>query len=115
MTGFATSLDLRACYLERVRYEFEAPLFPWASNEKFFLISLPLDASEEIREISHGLTIGFGSVRVDVTVGVSKWRTSVFPNAANRRFELPIKAEVRKANALATGSIVRASVELVDF
>jgi hypothetical protein len=39
----------------------------------------------------------------------------VFPNSANQTFELPIKAEVRKANALTTGSIVRASVELVDF
>jgi hypothetical protein len=62
-----------------------------------------------------GLTNGFGSVRVDVTIGASKWRTSIFPDTKQGVYMLPIKAEVRKANALTTGSTVRAAIELVDF
>lgn len=98
-----------------MHYEFESPLWEWQGKASWFFVTLPVEISAEIKEISVGLTNGFGSVRVDVSVGSSHWRTSIFPDSKIGTFMLPIKAEVRKANQLKTGETLIARIELVDF
>lgn len=90
---------------------FQGKVYRWAANEAFFLVSVPKDLSDEIKEISEGLTNGFGSLKVEATIGKTVWRTSIFPDSKSGQFDLPLKAAVRKANGLEVGS--NASVELV--
>jgi hypothetical protein len=64
-------------------FEFEAELWVWAArrDDGWTFVSLPPEASEEIREITAGPRRGFGAVRVRVRVGATTWRTSVFPDS----------------------------------
>lgn len=39
---------------------------------------------------------GFGSVRVEATLGGTTWLTSVFPDKASGSYLLPVKAAVRR-------------------
>lgn len=74
-------------------------------------VSLPEDVADDI-EAAHGhRAAGFGSLRVEVTVGSTSWSTSVFPDAKRATYVLPIKKAVRTAEDLADGS--RAEVSLV--
>jgi hypothetical protein len=57
-----------------------------------------------------GRTNGFGSIRVRVRIGESRWATSVFPDKKSGCYLLPVKAAVRKAEGITTGD--RVSVEL---
>jgi len=98
-----------------VHFEFEAEVFRWASNPAFFMVSLPLEASQEIRGISEGLTNGFGSLNVEAKIGTFVWRTSIFPESKTGCFDLPLKAAVRKANALIEGSKTVVSIEVLGF
>ena len=98
-----------------MKFKFEGTVFRWAANPAFFLVSLPRDASEEIREISEGLTTGFGSLKVEAQVGTVIWRTSIFPETKTGLFDLPLKAEVRKKNNLVEGSPVTVNIELLGF
>ena len=50
---------------------------------------------------------GFGSVRVEVTLGETTWRTSVFPEAASGCFVLPVKKAVRRAEGVDPGDVGR--------
>jgi Domain of unknown function (DUF1905) len=62
----------------------------------------------EIAEIIHlasGPRVGFGSVRVRVTVGDSSWSTSVFPNTRDT-YVLPLKRSVRDAEGILAGDVV---------
>lgn len=97
--------------------EFEAELWLWQARrpESWTFVTLPADASEEIRELTGGQARGFGSVRVRVTVGGSVWTTSIFPGSAQSGYVLPVKRAVRTAEALDTGDTVSVTVELVDF
>jgi len=79
-------------------------------------VSLPQDYSEEIREITGSQERpGFGSVRVEVTVGGSTWRTSLFPSNEEKAYVLPIKKSVRIAEDIAGGDTAQVKIKLVDL
>lgn len=98
-----------------MKYQFEGIVRLWPANEKFFLLPLPKDVSDEIFEISDGLTAGFGSLKVEAQIGSVVWRSSIFPDKTKGTFELPLKAEVRKKNGLVVGSIAICEIELLGF
>lgn len=98
-----------------MKYQFEGVVRLWPANEKFFLLPLPTDISDEIFEISDGLTAGFGSLKVEARIGSVVWRSSIFPDSTLGIFELPLKAEVRKKNDLFVGSVANCEIELLGF
>lgn len=95
---------------------FDAELWEWDARrtESWIFVSLPTEASEDIRELADGPRRGFGSVRVQVTLGGSTWKTSIFPDSS-RGYVLPLKRSVRRAEAIDTGDIATVTVELLDF
>ena len=63
------------------------------------------------RRLESGRRRGFGSVRVTVTLGDSRWQTSLFPNKDGSWF-LPIKKPVRVAEGLVDGDDVAVELQL---
>ena len=57
----------------------------------------------EIRAAARALTYGWGVIPVEVTIGRTTWRTSLFPK--DEGYLVPIKDAVRKAEGLAPGDI----------
>lgn len=55
---------------------------------------------------------GFGSARVDVSIGATSWKTSVFPHKESGGWLLPVKAAVRRAEGIAEGDDVTVRVSL---
>ncbi|MFD0968437.1 DUF1905 domain-containing protein [Plantactinospora endophytica] len=96
---------------------FEAELWIWEArrDESWTFVSLPVDASEEIRELTAGRRRGFGSLRVRVTLRGSGWSTSIFPDSARGCFVLPVKRAVRRAEGLDVGDVATVTVELLDL
>ena len=86
-------------------YEFEAELWRWDARQAdtWTFVSLPTEVADEILELSGPLVRGFGSVRVEVAVGGTVWRTSIFPDSKRRTYVLPIKKAVRAAEGLMAG------------
>lgn len=80
-------------------------------------VRIPPEAAEAIvahefeRRLELGRRRGFGSVRVTVMLGESRWQTSLFPNKDGSWF-LPVKKPVRLAEALAYGEAVAVELEL---
>ena len=96
--------------------DFEAELWVWEArrDDSWTFVSLPVEASDEIRDLTGGQRRGFGSVRVEARVGASIWRTSIFPDSKKTgAYVLPIKQAVRKANSLAPGDTVEVTVEVL--
>jgi hypothetical protein len=100
---------------ELVKVVFDAELWLWDARraETWTFVSLPSGESEEIRDLAGGLRRGFGSVRVRATIGNSTWATSIFPGQAG--YVLPVKRQVRAAEALDVGDVATVTVELIDF
>ena len=104
------------CDAGQVIVAFDAELWIWDArrSDNWAFVSLPAEASEDIRELATGSRRGFGSVRVQVTVGGSTWTTSIFPDSA-RGYVLPIKRAVRDAEGLDVGDLVSVTAALIDL
>ena len=55
---------------------------------------------------------GFGSVRVEVTIGATTWRTSIFPGG--QRYALPLKKAVRAAEGIEPGDDVEVRIDTLE-
>jgi hypothetical protein len=99
---------------------FSAPLLVWAT-EKYGNIGYvmivgeaadAITAYELMRRLELGRRRGFGSVRVNVTVGDSRWSTSVFPPRSGGWF-LPVKKAICRAEGLEEGDEIDVLLELI--
>jgi hypothetical protein len=87
-------------------FTFDAPLWLWDARkgDSWFFLSLPGEVSDEIGVRFGARAAGFGSIRVEVTIGATTWQTSIFPEAT-RGYVLPVKKAVRKAEGLDEDSV----------
>ena len=93
------------------RWRFDAELWSSESFAAWAFLTLPAEVGDDVRLLS-GPPTGFGSVRVEVTLGSSTWRTSVFPDKV-RGYVLPFKADVRRRERLELGDRVALTLLLV--
>ena len=100
-----------------MEYEFDAELWKWDARraDTWVFVSLPTEVADEILELAAPVARGFGSVRVEVSVGGTAWRTSIFPDDKAGTYVLPIKRAVRVAAGLDVGDVARVRLELVDL
>jgi len=97
-----------------VRYEAEGELWLWAGEKAaWHFVTLPPETAAGVRALVGGRTQGWGSVRVEATIGKTSWRTSIFPDSKSGSFLLPVKAQVRAREGVAAGDRVRLAVEIL--
>ncbi|GAA4396484.1 DUF1905 domain-containing protein [Fodinibacter luteus] len=94
-------------------WTFATTLWRWREGSWRF-VTVPDDVSDEVDEAVGDATGGFGSVRVEVTVGTTVWRTSLFPSADAGAYVLPVKKAVRTAEGLTDDDTVEVSIRLVE-
>ncbi|GEA88542.1 DUF1905 domain-containing protein [Cellulomonas cellasea] len=96
-------------------YEFDAELWLWqARSDSWTFVSLPPDVADEVLDVAGGRSRGFGSLRVQVTVGATTWRTSIFPDSGRKTYVLPVKKAVRTAEGLSAGATARVHLVVLD-
>lgn len=92
---------------------FDAELFAWhADKATWIFVELPVDDADEI-DAATSVTGGFGSVKVNVQIGDTRWSTSLFPSKERETYVLPIKKAVRTAEGIGEGDTATVTIELV--
>jgi len=95
-----------------MQIEFESEVTLWdARTESWFFATLPEDLSGEIRELPAPRR-GFGSLRVQARIGLTVWTTSIFFNGS--AFVLPLKKQVRQAQAISAGDVITVDLDILD-
>jgi hypothetical protein len=101
-------------------WTFTAPLWRWSAKQRsadpgsWSFVTLPLDVADDVRDALVGPPRGFGSVKVEVEVGESRWSTSVFPDKDSGSYVLPVKKAVRQAAGIEEGDLVTVTLRLAD-
>lgn len=102
---------------EAAGFDFRSELWVWDGPAAWHFVSVPESVADAVADRADGVGMprrGFGSVRVEVTVGGSCWRTSLFPDSERGTYLLPVKAAVRRAEHIAVGDDVAVRIVLID-
>ena len=97
---------------------FTAELWRWqGEGTTWHGMTLPKKEAEKIKlfvaETKGKKRRGFGSVRVQVKVGKTAWKTSVFPDSKSGSYVLFIKAAVRKQEDLKIGDSIKTHLTIL--
>jgi hypothetical protein len=95
-----------------VKFQFSSPLWLWQGKGAWHFVTLPEDLAGQIAFFA-GEQKAFGSVAVKATCGKTEWQTSLFRDKKSGSFLLPVKADVRKAEGLHAGDIMKVEIVLV--
>ena len=86
------------------KYKVRAQVVVWPGEQgAWHFAHIDKKQSALIKERYRGPRRGFGGIRVAVTLGKTKWETSIFPDSRSGTYILPLKAAVRRAEAIAEG------------
>ena len=77
------------------------------------VVLLPKGLSQDLKKFFEGATAGFGSLPVEVTIGKTTWKTSIFPESRDGAFLLLLKAEVRKKENIKAGDTVSFALKIL--
>jgi hypothetical protein len=89
--------------------EFSGELVFWKGPSPWHFVPVPDEESGEIEAVAAFVTYGWGVIPVTAQIGATSWQTSLFPK--DGQYQVPVKAWVRKAEAIELGD--RVTVNLV--
>ena len=78
--------------------EFSGEIWFWRGPAPWYFVTVPAEQSRDLNVISGLVTYGWGMIPVNVLIGKTRWKTSLW--AKDGRYIVPIKASVRKAENL---------------
>ena len=93
-------------------YKIKSKVWLYPGMAGWHFIGIPKKESEEIKKGSK-VKAGFGSIPVEVTVGKTKWKTSIFPDKRSSAYLLPLKADVRKKEGIFSEDTISLTIELI--
>ena len=89
--------------MPKQEYKLKGEVYLWQVQGSWHFVNVTEKKSAEIK-FKHGdLTGGFGSIPVEVTVGKTSWKTSIFWTKKGF-YVLPLKKAVRKAEGIHEGT-----------
>ncbi len=97
---------------EQHEYRMQAKVWRYAGKATWYFAVLPKRQSTAIRSLFGGLARGWGSLPVAVTVGRTRWTTSIFPDRKAGTYLLPLKAEIRDREKIREGDSLRLRIEI---
>ena len=90
--------------------EFDGKIWYWRGPAPWYFVTVPAEQSRDLKAILGLVTYGWGMIPVDVRIGKTGWKTSMFPKDGS--YIVPVKASVRKAENLEEGDTVTVQLEV---
>lgn len=93
-----------------MNFEFNGKIWFWRGPAPWFFVTMPDEESRDLKAISGSVTYGWGVIPVQVRIGNTEWKTSLFPK--DDCYLVPIKASVRTAENLEESNEVTVHLEV---
>ena len=90
--------------------EFNGEIWYWHGPAPWYFVTVPAEQSRDLKAISGFVTYGWGMIPVNVRIGNTGWKTSLFPK--NGLYIVPLNTSVRKAENLEVGDKVNVRLEV---
>ena len=98
-----------------MEFTFSGEVWIYSGEGAWYFVTMPNDLADEIQARTAGIRRGFGSLRVQVTIGESNWATSLFRESKSGSYILPLKKEIRSKEKITEGALVSVCFTLADL
>jgi hypothetical protein len=93
-------------------YNIDAKVWLYPGMVSWHFVTLPEEIATDIDDLFALMKRGWGSIPVQVTIGKTNWKTSIFPDKKTVSYLLPLKAEVRKKENIKASDMISFSLEV---
>lgn len=97
------------------QYQIEAKVWLYPGNAAWHFITVPKDISDDIKRLFGDRARGWGSLPVEIQLGSSTWKTSIFPDKREAAYIRPLKKEIRKKENIQLGDICSFILEITGL
>lgn len=94
-------------------YKAKSKVLVYTGTGGWRFLAIPEKQGKEIKKLFGKFAKGWGSIRVEATIGKTSWKTSIFPDKKSGSYLLPLKADVRKAENIADEHTVQFVVKVI--
>lgn len=94
------------------QYKVDAKVWLYPGDAAWHFVTIPQDISGEIKSLFGDRAKGWGSIPVEITLGSSTWKTSIFPDKKEGAYLLPLKVEIRKKESIHDGDSLNFLLEI---
>jgi hypothetical protein len=94
-----------------VEFEFTGEIWHWRGPAPFHFVTVPEEQAADIQALSSDVTYGWGMIPVQVRLGGTAWKTSLFPKDGG--YVLPLKDAVRRAESVELGDTIEVELTVV--
>ncbi len=94
----------------KTKFTMTSKVWFYSGKAGWYFLTLPPKPSEAIRKNFAPLARAWGSLPVTVTMGKTRWETSIFPEKRSGAYVLPLKADVRRKENIDEGDRIKFSV-----
>lgn len=91
---------------------FDAEVFPWRGPAPHHFVRVPAEVAADIEQLAREVSYGWGMIPVELSLGATTWRTSLWPKDGG--YLVPLKAAVRRAEEVDLGDVVRLTLRVLE-
>ncbi len=92
---------------------FQAKVWLYPGDQAaWHFITIPEELSASIKETYRANAKGWGSIPVEIVIGKTSWKTSIFPDRKRNAYLLPLKASVRKKEGIEKGDQMKVAMKI---
>jgi hypothetical protein len=99
--------------MEKGPYKVRAKIWLYPGAAAWHFVTIPAAQSARIKKTFGAKRRAWGSLPVTVTLGKTRWKTSIFPDKKAGAYLLPLKADIRKKENVSKGDAVSLLLEVL--
>ncbi|MBI2008432.1 DUF1905 domain-containing protein [Candidatus Amesbacteria bacterium] len=98
--------------MKSIRYSIREKVWLWPGDNPWHFVTIKKGDAREIAKHYIWPRRGFGAIPVEVTIGKTTWKTSIFPEKEGN-YLLPLKKEVRTSEVIKVRDEIKISIEVI--
>ncbi len=95
-------------------FSFKAKVWLYPGNGAWHFLTLPQLVAREVDFFFSDVKRGWGSLPVEVTLGETVWKTSIFTDKKSTSYILPLKSQVRKQEGITLDSAISVKISITS-
>lgn len=97
-----------------MKYTFRARIWRYKGKAAWYFVTLPKPLSKKIRLNFGTSEEGWGRLKTSAKIGQTQWKTAIWFDTKAGSYLLPLKAFIRKSEALKLNKMVKVTLQLDD-